>query len=155
MFTLWVLTVSFATLNDVWNKGSTTSLTARSSNVPIDDLEDLFLACSPIPPKLILRRNTLKKEETYSRLLNKASSWDEDFFLFLTKATSVKDDIFVRWFSTISSQKMFQMLVIWPKGSPWMALLKLPDKKNLNTPRVRAGVLADYHKQIRTIIYKR
>ena len=84
-----ILTVLCATFNDVSNKGSTTSLTVRSSNVPIDDIEDLFLACSPIPPKLILTRNALKTEETYSRLLNKACSWEEDFFFFLSKAASV------------------------------------------------------------------
>lgn len=91
---LWTLTVSCPNFNDVSNKGSIISLAVRQNKVSIDDIEDLLVVCAPIPPKLILRRNALKAEETYSRLPIKTSSCDEDFFFFLT--ASVKVDSFVR-----------------------------------------------------------
>ena len=88
------LTVSCNSLDVISNKGSRISITVWRTNFTIDNTDGFLLICSPIPPKLMLRRNALKIAITYSRFLHMVTKCDEVLFFrgFLFKTSSFMDD---------------------------------------------------------------
>ena len=76
------LTLSCSTFDENSIIGSSTSCTVRFNNVPTADKEVFPFRCSPIPTKLVWRRNEQKTLETYSNFFHTANCGEDFSFAF-------------------------------------------------------------------------